>query len=403
MISVEQAQQTIKEHVIDFGVEEISISNSVGRILRHPLITDRDLPPYDRVTMDGIAIRHEEYAAGLRSFQIDGVAAAGSAKLQLTNSSACLEVMTGAIMPGGVDTVIRYEDLLIENQTATIQETAKVNQGQNIHLKGSDREQGTHVVQVGQLIGQPEIGVAASIGASKLQVSRIPKIVVISTGDELVDIHETPLDHQIRKSNVHMIVSMISEWGGEVELLHLPDEYETIKEQLSALFTSADCIILSGGVSKGKFDFLPKALEELGVTKQFHKIKQRPGKPFWFGNLSDQVTVFALPGNPVSSFMCAIRYIQPWIRQCIKCTKPLKLVAKLGADIAFKPDLTFFPIVQTDINKDGILIATPVNNNGSGDFASLCEGNAFLELPAGRDLYSKGEVFDCYTYRLVNR
>ncbi len=400
MISVNQAQQTIKDHTFDFGVEEISISNAVGRILRHPLITDRDLPPYDRVTMDGIAIRFDEYATGLRSFQIDGVAAAGAAKQLLKNSNACLEVMTGAIMPGGVDTVIRYEDLYIDDQTATILDTATVNQGQNIHRKGTDRKQGTHVVEVGRRIGQPEIGVAASIGADKLHVSRIPKIIVISTGDELVDIHETPLDHQIRKSNVHMIVSLLSNWGGEVTLLHLPDDYDTIKDQLSTLFTTADCIILSGGVSKGKFDFLPNALAELGVSKHFHKIKQRPGKPFWFGSLSNQVTIFALPGNPVSSFMCAIRYIQPWMRQCTQCTKPLKSVATLGMDIAFKPDLTYFPIVQTAIGDDGIMLATPVNNNGSGDFASLCEGNAFLELPSGRNVYPKGEVFDCYAYRL---
>jgi molybdopterin molybdotransferase len=397
MISVTEAQLIIDKHVKDFGIETISLHDSVGRVLRSPIICDRDLPPYDRVTMDGIAIRFEDYAAGVRSFNVKGVAAAGSPKQVLEEENSCLEVMTGAIMPGGVDTVIRYEDVKIENGIATI-DTVDISHKQNIHFKGSDRVKGTAVVKQGQIISQAEIGVAASTGNDQLKVSRLPRIVVISTGDELVDVEQTPLAYQIRKSNVHMISSLLRGWGGQVELKHLVDDFETIKEKLSALLPVVDCIILSGGVSKGKFDFLPKVLEELGVTKHFHKIRQRPGKPFWFGTLSDETIVFALPGNPVSSFMCAIRYIQPWMRKSIQ-TPVINQTAELAADISFKPDLTYFPIVNIRSSDDGKLLAYPVNNNGSGDFASLTDGNAFLELTAGQNIYYKGGIYTAHFYR----
>jgi len=401
MISVEEAQHIIDQHIKDYGSEMISIYQSEGRVLRSSIITDRELPPYDRVTMDGIAIRFEDYKSGTKSFKIVGVAAAGSPKQILQKHNACLEVMTGAIMPGGVDTVIRYEDVSIESGEATLADV-DITRGQNIHVKGSDRGKGIAVVGVGESIGQAEIGVAASTGTHQLEVSRLPRVVVISTGDELVDVEDTPLAHQIRKSNVHMISSLIRAWGGQVELKHLVDDFSTIKEELSALLPTVDCMILSGGVSKGKFDFLPEVLKELGVTKHFHKIKQRPGKPFWFGSLSDETIVFALPGNPVSSFMCAIRYIQPWMLKSIQCHDVNKHTAQLADDITFKPDLTYFPIVKIKTTDDGKLLAFPVNNNGSGDFASLTDGNAFLELPSGQNLYAKGNVYHVYFYRSLN-
>ncbi len=398
MIPVKEAQLIIDQHVKDFGTDIISIYHSEGRVLRKPIVTDRDLPPYDRVTMDGVAIRFEDYSAGVRSYKIEGVAAAGSPKQEMGNPNSCLEVMTGAIMPAGVDTVVRYEDVQIENGVATLDDVT-ITQRQNIHFKGSDRAKGVAVVDKGQMIGQTEIGVAASTGNVELEVSKLPRIVVISTGDELVDVEQTPLEYQIRKSNVHMISSLLRTWGGEVELKHLVDDFDTIKEKLSTLLPIVDCIILSGGVSKGKFDFLPKVLEELGVTKHFHKIQQRPGKPFWFGSLSDETIVFALPGNPVSSFMCATRYIQPWMRKSIQYTKVTTQYAELATDITFKPELTYFPIVDIKTNEEGKLIAFPVNNNGSGDFASLTDGNAFLELPIGQHLYPKGGLYQAHFYR----
>ena len=203
MITVEEATQIIAQTAKDTSVAIVPLHHSVGRVLREDLFADRDFPPYHRITMDGIAIRYDAFEKGEKTFPIEGVAAAGAPQLTMQHDTACLEVMTGAILPNNTDTVIRYEDLLIENGRATLQ-VPQLTRGQNVHNKGEDRLQNSLVVKKGKIISPAEIGVAATVGKSEIKVSRLPKAIIISTGDELVEIDETPLAHQIRKSNVHV-------------------------------------------------------------------------------------------------------------------------------------------------------------------------------------------------------
>lgn len=397
MITVQSATDIVLQNTRDFGAESVPLEQAVGRILAENLSADRDFPPFDRVTMDGIAIHYEAFAKGQRIFKIEGLQAAGASQLALQNSTHCLEVMTGAVLPQGADTVIRYEDLDIAGGVAKIG-IEEITSGQNIHKRGSDRRQGDLLVTANRLISPAEIGVAATVGKAHLQVKKLPKVVIISTGDEIVDLTETPLAHQIRSSNAYTIQSLLTKWNIEATRLHLPDDRNATVEGLRQALENFDVLILSGGVSMGKLDYVPEALSTLGLEKLFHKVQQRPGKPFWFGKTSAGTTVFALPGNPVSSFMCAVRYVEPWLRKGLGLKSTLQF-AILNEDVAFKPNLTYFLQVQLATDETGRMLAKPLEGGGSGDLANLTEADGFLELPQGQDVYKAGEVFQFWKYR----
>lgn len=398
MIDIKEALDILKNNPGSFGTEEIPLSKAVGRILKEEWRTDRPLPPYDRVTMDGIAVAYEDFNKGNRTFEIKGVAAAGDTQMELKEGNACLEVMTGSIMPKGCDTVIRYEDLTIENNLATINLPNLIKE-KNVHFKGSDRTLGEVVAKENIIISSAEIGLAASIGKSTVKVAKLPTAIVISTGNELVPIDQKPLDHQIRKSNVYRISTALDDLKINCDTAHLDDDKEEIKSKMQAYLDKYDVVLLSGGVSKGKFDFLPDVLNELGANKLFHKIAQKPGKPFWFGSYKNSCTVFAFPGNPVSSFVCMHRYFVHWLGLSLGTSLRKPMYAILTDDVTFNPDLTYFLEVKVSSSLSGQILATPQKGNGSGDLANLVEADAIIELPRGKSIFEKGEVHPIYFYR----
>ncbi len=397
MISVKEATQIVLENALSLPDETVPLHQAVGRVLRETLEADRDFPPFDRVSMDGIAIHFEAFANGQRRFFIEKTQAAGAPQLALARTENCIEVMTGAMLPQGTDTVIRYEDLSIDEGFATIF-IEKIEAGQNIHRQGIDRPQSDVIVAVCRKISPAELGVAATVGKSEVRVAGLPKACILSSGDELVEVHETPLAHQIRKSNVHVMAAVLGTWGLAADMLHLPDDPGAIEATLSDCLKKYDVLLMSGGVSMGKFDHLPEVLEKIGVRKLFHKVSQRPGKPFWFGT-SSNTTVFAFPGNPVSSFMCLHRYFRPWLRISQGLEAIENKYAVLAEDYFFKPNLTYFLQVKLTSGKDGRLLATPVTGQGSGDLANLVDTDAFLELPLERQDFKAGEVFPVWQYR----
>jgi molybdopterin molybdotransferase len=397
MIDVSEALEIIKSNRGSFGTESVPLSEAIGRILREEWYTDRPLPPYDRVTMDGIAISYEDFADGQRTFNIEGIAAAGDPQKTKEKNGCCLEVMTGAILPIGCDTIIRYEDLSITDEHATIKLTELVKH-KNVHFKGSDRAYGELVAREYTVITSAEIGLGASIGKSMVQVAKLPTAIVISTGNELVPIDVNPLAHQIRKSNIYRMSTVLNALGISYDEAHLDDVKAEIKSSMQDYLDKYDLILLSGGVSKGKFDFLPAVLEELGANKLFHKVAQRPGKPFWFGR-KNACTIFAFPGNPVSSFVCMHRYFIDWLEHSLGALIRRQLHAVLTADVKFKPDLTYFLEVKISSSNNGQLLATPQKGNGSGDLANLVEADAIIQLPKGQNVYKKGEVYPIFFYK----
>jgi len=388
MISSKEASQIIMSTVHSFGTERVDLSEAVGRILAIDVKTDREMPPFDRVMMDGIAIQHAQFEIGRRSFKIEGVAPAGSDRQTLRNGDGCIEVMTGAILPDGCDTVIRYEDIEQSGEHMQVAEIS-VWQNQNVHAKGKDFPKGEIVLPQYHKIKPIDVNVLASVGIGVVEVTMLPRVAVVSTGDELVDVDETPLPHQIRKSNVHMLAAGLRQWGISASLIHLPDQKDKIESNLQQVTKSNDVVLMSGGVSKGKFDYVPDALEAIGFKKEFHRVAQRPGKPFWFGR-SDEAFVFAFPGNPLSTAACFYKYFITWFSACINM--PLKQQSVvLSEEVSFKPALTYFAQAVIE-NREGRLLAKVSHGNGSGDIAHPTQMSGFVELPSDLSVFPAGMV-----------
>ena len=410
MISAHEALKTVLNSVQDFGIEEIPFLKSGGSILKEEIFADRDFPPFNRVSMDGIVIDYTSFKNGQRAFKIEGIQAAGSEQITLLDTKNCIEVMTGAVLPNNANTVIRYEDVTIENGIATIT-IDTINKGQNIHTKGKDGKSGALLIQKNTIISAAEIGVLATVGKSVVKVAKQPKVMIVSTGDELVGVAETPLAHQIRRSNVFTLVSLLERLHIPSETAHITDDKSILKSKIATYLKEYDVLLFSGAVSKGKYDFLPEVFEELGVEKRFHKVAQRPGKPFWFGysvasnmsihgeniNRGKKTIVFGFPGNPISTFVNCLAYFYPWYYKAVGL-EVKEETAILADDINFKPNLAYFLQVKL-VSEKGQLMAYPIKGNGSGDLASLVKTDAFIQLPSDEIEFKKGEFFPILKYR----
>lgn len=396
MGTVEEATAIILQNCFVPSPVSVPVTSSVGRVLAEQVRADRDFPPFDRVAMDGIAISFSAWEQGRREFIIEDLQAAGQGVKKLRNDANAMEVMTGAILPEGTDTVIRYEDLKITREVAVIL-IVKVIRGQNIHRQAQDAKAGEVLLEPGTMISPAETALLSSVGLSRLDVLDFPKTAIISSGDELVDIDTKPEPHQVRRSNSYAVhASMKSlQWPGSI--FHLPDNREFLKSSLSAILADHQVMILSGGISKGKFDFIPEVLEAIGVQQLIREVSQRPGKPFWFGATKDHKVVFALPGNPVSTFMCFHRYIKPWLLKSFGLPRR-DLKVMLAADLNFEPRLTYFLQVRVS-NDEGRLVAYPHAGGGSGDFANLKNVDGFLELPMEKSVFKAGEVYPFIPFR----
>jgi len=399
MVTTAEAEEIILNQVNDYGTEEVHFQQATGRILAGPIIADRDIPACNRATMDGIAIKYSAIEKGIKAFVIKATQAANEAPVDIQDDDGCIEIMTGAALSATTDTVIRYEDLDINTGKAALQ-TDAIKKGQNIHRKGIDKKDGDMIVPAFSLITPAIIGAAAFTGNETLQVKKRPRIVVISNGDELTDVSETPPAYKIRRSNSYTIKAALQQINLDAELLHLPDDGQIIEQEIKNCLAHYDALILSGGVSMGKFDLVAKTLEKVSVQNLFHKVQQRPGKPFWFGAHESGAKVFAFPGNPVSTFMCFHRYFVPWYRACMGL-EIKKYYAILDNDISFEPQLQYFLQVKLGNNEKGQLIAIPVEGNGSGDLMNLAESDAFMELPMELNNFKKGDIYPVWPFNSI--
>ena len=401
MITVTEAYQLVLANKLSLKSTDVPLTEALGKVLDENILADRPFPPFNRVTMDGIAIRFNTFSTGTRDFPIEKVQAAGDEPYRLLNKEYCVEVMTGAILPENTDVVIRVEDITISEGMASVN-IQQVEPFQNIHLCGSDKAAGTVLMKKGVLLGPVELSVAASVGKSTLKVLQYPKTVIVSTGDELVPVSEIPASHQIRISNSYAIFSFLKKWGISAEMIHLPDNEEYVQHKIKELLDNYDLIVLSGGVSAGKFDYIPKALKEAGIQSFFHKVSQRPGKPFFFGS-NEKTRVFALPGNPVSTLLCVTRYLIPWLKESLGLTHTTQPKVKLLKTIVFNAPLTFFvPVKLTTNPETHILEAYPLPGNGSGDFANLLDADGFIELPQNETEFQAGQFFTFWPFKLQN-
>jgi molybdopterin molybdotransferase len=387
MLTPADAEKLIRENVAPFHREDCPLTAAHGRVLRSEIRADRDLPPFDRVTMDGYAMRAASIAAGTRGFRIQGVQAAGMRAFKLgTSDDACIEVMTGAVVPEGADCVVPYEETKRDGLTMTLTgETAPFVAGSSIHRRGSDHLAGEIMIRPGTRLSGREIAVAAACGCGTVVVSHLPKIAVVATGDELVEVDVAVAPHQIRRSNDHAVRAALATAGyPQVSRFHFRDVRHEIEHLLWHIIAEFDVVIISGGVSKGKFDYLPTELERQGVRKIFQGVAQRPGKPLWFGVSARQTPVFALPGNPVSTYTCLHRYVLPALAGASGELPGPRRTVVLDRAIACKPKLTHFLPVKLSSGSRAELIATPDPSNTSGDFGGLLGTDGFVELTADK-------------------
>jgi len=390
MITVKEADNIIEQNIQMFPAGKIPLQEAYGMILQEDLCADRNFPPFNRATMDGIAINHSSWASGNRVFSVEGMQKSGIPSLTLKDQNACIETMTGAVLPKGCDCVIPVEKISLDNGQARLQDDLKCERMMNVHSEGSDQKQGTVLIEKGTCLMAAQIAVAAAIGKSQLLVSKSPKIAAIGTGDEIVGVDQKPEPFQIRQSNSYAVQCALALNGfKQVTRFHINDDKDELRSQLKDILKTFDVLILSGGVSKGKFDFVPEILEALGVEVLFHKVKQRPGKPFWFGRSKEGKPVFALPGNPVSTQVGTYRYVLPYLYRAVGVEKNLEF-AVLDQDVQIDTAFTIFLPVRINCEEEGRLMAVPVIPNSSGDFTSLACADGFIELPADTRQFPKG-------------
>ncbi|MGL4630318.1 MAG: molybdopterin molybdotransferase MoeA [Leadbetterella sp.] len=396
LISVEEAQKIVLQNAIECKSEHIPLENALGRVLLEKIVADRDFPPFDRVSMDGIAIQYADFEAENRIFKSEGLHTAGSPNVRLDAKNTCFEVMTGAILPQGTDTVIRYEDLKETDLGFEIQ-ISEIKKGQNVHNQGIDKQKDDVLIPKHTVLNAHHLAVAASVGKAQISVFRNPKIAFVSTGDELVAIDETPKDYQIRRSNQIAVSGMLQKLGFQMDTYHLKDNKDELFQNIKSLMADYAVLVFSGGVSMGKKDFLPEILLELGVEKQFHKVAQKPGKPFWFGKYTGG-TVFALPGNPTSTVIGTVLYLIPWLKSSLKI-EPVqeKYTVILKADLKASETLDLYVQAKLKI-EEGKIFADPIKNNGSGDFFNLVDSDGFIHIPKGFIEKKQGDMVEFLRY-----
>jgi molybdopterin molybdotransferase len=376
--------------VTPLPAERVKLAEAAGRILREDIEAERDNPPFDRVCMDGVAVASSAFAAGARKFRVQATQAAGAVPLTLAAPDAAIEAMTGAVLPHGTDCVIPLEDYDLVDGVLTLKPVATAQPWLNVQRRGSDSAPGVPMLTAGMRLGAAEVAVVASAGRAEVLVSRQPRIMVISTGDELIEPGQPIADHQVRRSNAYAVTSALRLRGyQQVRDEHLRDDEALMRARISEILSAHDVVVLSGGVSKGKFDFVPKALQALGVTEVFYQVAQRPGRPMWFGVGPRGQLVFGLPGNPVSTLVCLVRYVLPALRAAMQWKAPARGRAALSAPSGGRKMTYFMPVTLLPAAAE-LARAEAKPPSGSGDFLALAATDGFIELPPQPDGYPAG-------------
>jgi molybdopterin molybdotransferase len=392
LITVAQAEKIILQTTKKARITACPISATCGRILAENIKADRDQPSADRSSMDGIALSYNIWKEGCREFVIEGIQKAGIAAKELRKDNGCFEIMTGGLIPKGCDVVIPIELVKIFGRSVLVSSAATIKRFQFIRKQGAEYKKGTIRLSSGTKINATHIAVAASVGKSNIKIFA-PKIAVIGTGDELVELNRTPKIHQSRRSNAYALEAIfVSNGFPDVTRFHLNDNLSQLRKEIQKILKNYDVLVLSGGVSMGKFDLIPQVLRELGVKILFHKVSQKPGKPLLFGVHSKGQAVFGLPGNPVSTLVCAVRYVVPYLKKT--CGQAINAPSvTLTSNVKQHPELTLFLPVKS---RDGGYVL--VESKGSGDYGALTPSLGFVQIPPGKGSLKKGTGVSFYSW-----
>jgi molybdopterin molybdotransferase len=397
MIPVKEAQNFILSFAKNLGVEEVSIHNTFNRVLAESVFADRDYPPFNRSAMDGYAVLSSDFNKQ-ESVQLNLIEKvfAGQTSTRNVTSGNCIKIMTGAPVPEGADAVIRVEDTLENN--GTIQFNIKtVKPKQNIALQAEDAIKNDLLIAKNTLLDATTIAVLAVTGKANLKVHQLPKVAIVSTGNEIVAIDSPILTHQIRDSNSYTLKSFLKQYDiNDITAIHVADDKETLQKEIKELLDK-DILILSGGVSKGDADYVPEVLQLLGIKEIFHRVKIKPGAPLWFGEMPNGGVVFGLPGNPVSVQVAFKVFIEPFIRKCLGMETLQPLFLPLFNEKKKKTKLDeYFPCKL--IVKNNFTGITSSKMNGSGDIAATLGSDGIALHPENMDGIKENTILEFYRW-----
>ncbi len=384
MIAFEEAYRIVMNSVVGTGTEKIRFEDSLMRILREEVRSDSDLPPFDKATVDGFAIRKQDIKNEL---EIVETIPAGSFPVKHIGKNQCSKIMTGAPVPQGADCVLMVEDTIIL-PSGRVKFSGSFTKD-NIAFRAEDVRKGDVVLEPGRMIRPQDIGVMAAVGHTEVEVSRKPVTGIISTGSELVEPVELPRLSQIRNSNAFQLMAQAERAGaaGKYYGIASDDEEATYSVLVKAL-VECDLVLITGGVSMGDFDFVPKVLQRAGVKLLFTRVAVQPGKPTTYG-VHEKALVFGLPGNPVSSFMIFELLARPLICKMMGydwSPKQISLTMKSTYTRRFSERMSLLPVIITD---DGM--AQTVDYHGSAHLTALPHSYGIISLPAGVTRVEKGE------------
>src|SRR5437870_8332716 len=392
MIPVSEAVKIVLANTAPLPVESIALTDTMGRILAEDIVADTDLPPFDRAQMDGHALRAADVASTPARLRIVGESAAGAGWHHEMKAGEAVRIMTGAPVPAGADAVQQVELTREVDDADFVEILEPVKTGRSIVRRAAEIKVGETVLRAGEEINAAMIATLASFGYARVKVGRRPRVSVMATGSELVDVSHKPGRDQIRDSNNYTIAAYASLAGATVERLPLVgDDTEELKRQIAKAAAASDVLITSGGVSMGVYDFTKAALKELGAEIFFERVALRPGKPTVFARLGDAL-VFGLPGNPVSVAVTFNLFARTALRAMHGAKEPCLIEETAVLERSVKGSVereSYLPaVLRTD--EKGILLAEPLKWGGSSDFVAFARATALINMPAGVKMIEAG-------------
>ncbi len=386
MIELEKAFELIIENCPTMPVIELPVHECLGYVCAEDLYSKLDMPPFDKSSMDGFAFK---WAEGRNEYLNDGIIPAGEPSDEPLEEGHCIAIMTGAPLPYGADTVIPVE--ITKNNGTNVLFEILPKKCANVSYKAEDIKKDTLIFPKGSKIRTQDIALIVASGYSKVKVYTLPEIAILNTGSEIIEPGETLNYGQIYNSNGTMLSVMAQNIGINAGYLGIAADDEKSLRSLLSLGLKSDILLISGGVSLGEFDLVPKVLIKLGVEQVFHKVNIKPGRPVFFGR-TEKCLVFGLPGNPLSNFVGFELFVKTAVRKMTgsKSVLPVYGTAELTASFRHKGDrVNYYPAVR--INECGKIKITPVISNGSADISSLSKANCFLVARTEKKEYQAGD------------
>ncbi len=390
LISLQEAQQLVVQKARFLGTETVALPQVQGRVIAEFIVADRDYPPFNRAAMDGFAIKSADWDLGCRTFQMVETIFAGSVHTISLQQNDCYKIMTGAAVPPDADTIIRVEDSHLEGINVSFANELKVSKGQNVAAKGQDMHANTLVLPSHTRCTPAVTTLLASLGKYNVLVHQLPKVAIVTTGNEVKEPDSAVNEVQIRNSNKYLLMALLQQWQiAQPTCLHLPDHPELLNQGIESVLQH-DIVICCGGVSAGDADFVPQILQTLGVQKLFHKVAIRPGKPIWCGTMPNGGLFFALPGNPFSCMVTFMLFVVPYLRACFGMLPQLPSICLPLANSRTKKTAfdEFFPVsIQGQPAQ-----AHSLPFNGSGDITAAMLANGIAQHPNAVATLSENDI-----------